>query len=558
MLTRDGDGVRTALVPVLIVVILPGLWLLDRSGLMRRPAIKVGAAVLGLAILIWSLPYGGLGLGDQKQLMMLLAGAAVAVIALWGIDRWSRRRALAWLGATTVLAGLTYLNFFAFHGGGTWVHLHDVAHYYLGAKYAAEVGYDDLYVAALRAEAELYDDHFHTLNARDLATNQLVDIRQLLRASEPVKARFDAARWRDFKADVALFRDRLGPLWAGVLSDHGYNATPPFTLVARTIANRVPAGNATGVLLLTLLDPLLLVIATAAAAWGFGPAGALLAALHFLLVYGAGFAWTGGALLRFGWFCALIAGLACLARQRWRSAGALLAVASALRLFPAAFAVGVMLHGVWASRAVGRPSRRHLRFAAAFAVTLALLVCATFAAGAGRDRWSEFTARIDRQVETLSPNLVGLTQLLALRPGPAQVTQDELVALEARRSRLYRWQLAIVGPVALALCLAAARRRDAVEASLLGIPLLLAATNLASYDGVILVGLTLAWRAAPRALILILGVELASYVLALFADREAAVFALRTVLLVMLVTALYITPPGDSDHTGPGCGRPKK
>ena len=528
---------RVDLVPVLLVVMLPGWLLLEHRGWLRRPLARWAAVAVSLILVGLSSPWGGLGLADQKRLLMVLAAAATAIAALWGRAGWPRRRALTWLAAMVPLAALTYVDFLGFHGAGTWIHLHDVAHYYLGAKYHAELGYDDLYVAALRAEAELYDDHFRGLAARDLRTNRLEDIRPLLRASEVVKHRFDPARWDDFKADVRLFRDRLGPLWADVLTDHGYNATPPFTVLAGALAGLVPAGSARGVLLLTLLDPLLLGIALAAAVWGFGAAGALLASLHFLLVYGAGFAWTGGAMLRFAWFAALVAALACLARDRWRSAGVLLAVATALRLFPAVFALGVVLHGVRASHTARAPSPRHLRFAAAFALTLGALVAATLAAGGGH--WSGFAHRIRQQVDTPSPNLVGLTQLLALGTPSESVTQDELADLAARRRRVYHWQLALAGPVVLLLCLAAARRADPVEAALLGIPLLLVAANTASYDGVILVGLTLAWRRAPRAVAAIFAVELASWVLALFADREAVAFAWRSVLLAMLAAALF-------------------
>jgi len=62
----------------------------------------------------------------------------------------------------------------------------------------------------------------------------------------------------------------------------------------------------------------------------------------------------------------------------------------------------------------------------------------------------------------------------------------------------------------------------------------------------------LAHHAVPRRLALIFGVELASYVLLLFADREATVYALRTVLLLYLVTALYWDPAAGAIHRSIG------
>jgi len=545
---------RTALVPVLLVVVLPGLLVLDRTGLLRRRRVRIAAWIAGAALVALSLPWGGLPLDDRKWLLMLLAAAGAAVAALWGAGAWSRDRAVRWLAAVTVLAAATAVNFLGFHGGGAWVHVHDVAHYYLGAKYFDEIGHDGLYVAALRAEAEVYGDRFRSLTARDLATDRLVDIRVLLRASDPVKARFGEDRWAAFRADVAFFRDRLGPQWGRFLTDHGYNATPPLTTLARALAGLVPAGSARGVLLLTLLDPLLVAAALALAWWGFGRTGALLAALYLAVLFGAGFAWTGGAFLRFGWWAAFVAALACLARERWFAAGAALAVAAALRLHPAAFALGVAFHGLWAARAEGRLPRRHLRFAAGFLLALALLVGSTLALPDPGAAWRGFGERISLQTGTLSPNLVGVTQLLAWHRGPAEVTADELDELRERRRTIHRRQLVVALPLVLALCAWWARRLDPVEASMLGIPLLLATVNLASYDLILLVGLVLSRRKAPRDVALLLAVEAACYLLLLFADRDAAVYALRTVM-VLTATALVLAAPAYS----PGAteGRPK-
>src|SRR5207249_1196016 len=114
-----------------------------------------------------------------------------------------RRRYRGLLAILAALAWIAYLNFLSFHGARTYMHLHDVAHYYLGSKYFPEVGYGQLYIAMLRAEAERYDNHFLAIEARDLETQALVHIRTLLRRSEPVKARFSPERWLSFQEDVA-------------------------------------------------------------------------------------------------------------------------------------------------------------------------------------------------------------------------------------------------------------------------------------------------------------------------------------------------------------------
>ena len=53
-----------------------------------------------------------------------------------------------------MLGVLAYFNFGAFHFDGLRVHLWDMTHYYLGAKYFGELGYDGLYECIAVADAE--------------------------------------------------------------------------------------------------------------------------------------------------------------------------------------------------------------------------------------------------------------------------------------------------------------------------------------------------------------------------------------------------------------------
>ena len=142
---------------------------------------------------------------------LLVAAAAIAVVVCRSLRLAGMADRRVYLASLSLIAGVAwvlYSNFFAFHGIGrerVFIHLHDVAHYYLGAKYFPELGYRSLYTAMLRAEAERYENHFRSLEARDLETNGLVDIRALLARSDAVKQRFSAERWAAFQDDVASF-----------------------------------------------------------------------------------------------------------------------------------------------------------------------------------------------------------------------------------------------------------------------------------------------------------------------------------------------------------------
>ena len=245
------------LVPVLVLLVFPALYLAWRLRLTRHRAVRwLGGGALAAAV-VASLPWEGVDFLYLKRLdLFLCLGLALVFLGrhlgIGGLRR--RRRFLAVLALAAVFAVTVYYNFFSFHGGRTFIHLHDVAHYYLGSKYLAEAGYGDLYTAMLRAEAELYDDHFKTVTARDLATYEEVHIRTLLQASGPVKAAFSDERWEDFKRDVAFFRDKLDQQYAAVLMDHGFNPTPVWAMIGGALARLVPPGSERGILALCLAD----------------------------------------------------------------------------------------------------------------------------------------------------------------------------------------------------------------------------------------------------------------------------------------------------------------
>ena len=537
------------LVPILLLAVLPAGYFAARTGALRRRGVALAIAVLSIAAVAWSLP-AALDIAHAKRMNLLLAAATAGVLLVRAAgvgrlrDRVVYRRVLGGLAGLSVIA---YLGFLDFHGQRTWVHYHDVAHYYLGSKYFDELRYGDLYTGMLRAEAEVYGDRFRAVEARDLRTGDIVHIRTLLQDSDRVKARFTPDRWVDFRADVAYFREALGAQFGGLYKDHGFNPTPVWALLGGSVANLVPAGSAGGILALSLLDPLLVAGAFAAVLWAFGLETMLLAVVAFCVVFGAGFGWTGGAFLRFLWFFGVVAGLAALARRHFATAGALLALATVLRIFPAFFAAGLFFKAAADALAHGGIERGYRRFFAAFAAAAALLVGVSIAAD-GTEAWAGFRDNMAEHRTTVSPNMVGLTTLLAYQRGPALVTQEEFRAIRDRRERIYRVQLATLFVAALIACAVAAPFLDDVAAAALGVPLLFVGINLASYYYAFLVVLVLAHRRHPRRLALVFAAEAISHALLLFEEREAVLYLFRDLVLLYLFAALALeqwkAPPG--------------
>ncbi len=529
-------------VPLLLLVVAPLCYGAARLGVLDRPAVRWGLGIVAVAAVAVSVGWGGIDFVYLKRMKLGLAAGTAGVLLLrhagrLGFGRTRRYRAA--LATLALLAWLVDLNFLGFHGGEgsprTFVHLHDVAHYYLGSKYFAELGYGDLYMGMLRAEADRFDNRIKATNARDLRNNAVVPVRELLARSGELKDRFTPTRWAAFQDDIAFFRQAMGPQYGEIFKDHGFNPTPVWVAVGGTLANLVPAGSELGIRALTLLDPAIEAVLFAAVAWAFGLETMLLAMIYYCVLFGTSFGWTGGAYLRYMWLLGVVGGVCCLERGRHATAGALLAFASALRVFPIAFVAALAGKAVMTARATGRIEPRYVRLLLTCTATGILLFLSTAWLADGLDRWQDFRHNMQRHLDNEAYNTVGLTQILAFAfVSPAAEEAGQRAAWVAS---LYRLQLILVFPVALLFVLARARREGDVGAAALAIVLLFAGLNLAAYYYVCLLVLLLARRNRLQIIALMFAVEAATYTLMLFEEREAVLYFYRNVLVAYLLLA---------------------
>ena len=401
-----------------------------------------------------------------------IAAVAVACLAYERHRRAARRpvpertaravgTALAAAAVAAYFAGLGYSYRTAFH---VW----DQYHYVVGSRYFAELGYDGLYRCAAVAQAELppaaYPDPLTGRAApadpaaevrlpgrmiRNLGVdNTLVPAGRLLAEPELCRGRFSAARWEAFRADVAFFRMAAGAYdWSLMQRDHGYNPPPVWTMVGGTIASLRPV-SAGWLRVLALLDVALLAGAFAALAWAFGWRVAAVGAVFWGTQAFAPFFWTGGAFLRQDWLFWLVLS-ACLARKRrWELAGASLAFASLLRVFPALAAAGWAVQALWQLARTGRLAAEHRRLLVGGLAAVAVLVPASMAV-AGRDSYAQFARHIAVHDRTPLTNHVGLRVLLShgLGAGPESGRLKYVLEPEApdphaawKEMRAARWE----------------------------------------------------------------------------------------------------------------------
>lgn len=371
-----------------------------------------------------------------------IAGA----VLLWLLVEWlsrARRLGLSFaygrraldcaLGAIGVFALCAYFRFGAYYYPD-FIHEHDVFHYFVGAKYFPEIGYDDLYQCSAAAEAEAgFAERIELRTQRDLRTNQLVSGADALRGAGECRARFTPERWKRFGEDVRYFANTLSVEgWNGVLRDHGFNATPIWIVIGRAIASPFAASDATvgrrGVMwsgVIGPLDPALLLLSFGALLWAFGFRTATLAAIVFALNPLSEFAWIGGGFLRELWLSTLVCGICLVRRDRPALGGASLAASAGLQLFPVACLVSVALGAFIEFRRRRTVSREVRRVLAGAAIMAAVLVPLSFV-GTRADVWRAFAANTAKHALTPSSNYVGLPTALSYRAASrAELLFDE-------------------------------------------------------------------------------------------------------------------------------------
>jgi hypothetical protein len=499
----------------------------------------------------------------QSWKLAIAASATLLLAVDWRLRATGRAAVFARVraGALVALALATLFAWWHPYRGelGAWLHERDAFHYYVGSKYFDELGYTRLYRCVYVADVEAgLSRQLAGTRIRNLETNVFEDPVHLARDPAPCKKHFSATRWREFERDVAFFRAALPRAeWFRLRGDHGYNPPPAWTMLGSLLTHTGPA-SVGQLYALTAIDPALLALMFASVAWAFGWRTLCIALIYWGTNQPASWDWVGGSIVRFDWLAASVAGVCCLARGRPATAGALLAWAAGVRIFPGAFAAGVALAAALRMlrerTLVPTPAQR--RFAAGFAGALAAIV-ALSSLSVGPSSWIDFVRNSQTHLTTDSVNRVGLRPLLAYSPASSLAAAVDGTApdpyerwREARsatfESRRALFFLLLAGYLAL-LAWAIDRQPDWV-AAVLGIGVVPIALELGSYYyGFLLVFACLAVRREPVGVLAML-LAAASWSFGTWGgpgrDGVIAAIAASIVLFVYTVTIVMGTRRG--------------
>jgi len=290
------------------------------------------------------------GRPTSELIRIFLALGGVGLVIAWFQLKAPLRRTL--LIALLVVSGLNFARM-----GPTLllkqVDSYDLIHYYLNAKYFDELGYYDLYSAALLVDHENkpYDPRIEFFRAQDNERGYRYPVKldEGIARGRVVRAeKFTPERWRQFEHDfLYIQRDmQLGRgLWKELLGDRGFNGTPVWLLIGKPLAHLVPVE---GVKVLCFIDVSLLILALFFVQRAYGTTTSLFALLFFFLTYSLRWPVPSHAFLRYDWIASLIIAMSLIKLGRHKWAGVLTAYASLVRLFPIVWMFGPFARGVTA------------------------------------------------------------------------------------------------------------------------------------------------------------------------------------------------------------------
>ena len=345
---------------------------------------------------------------DWQTIEIIKAGLCLGIIPVLIIG-WRRRHfpsRLLW--GLLVIGVAAYFNFGAFHPVKYphTIHYYDMYHYYFGGKYFSELGYFDLYAATVVADRDgnrFFDDIENFKEIRDLRSDQFIPWREALADSNRIKARFTPERWKEFQGDLASFQKHMPSRhWAEALADYGFNGSPVWVLTGGLAANFLSAESLAQLVFLGWIDVFLMVIAFGLLYRAFGLKVLAFSVFFFGLNYTHRYQHMSGSLLRLDWLASLVACLALLKWRRAKLAGFFLGWATALRIFPALFAVGIAIRGLVKVYRGGPFVNRDLKTLIVAVGTAVAFFVGSLMLPSGWQGWTEYAENISHHSQRLT------------------------------------------------------------------------------------------------------------------------------------------------------------
>lgn len=304
-------------------------------------------------IILWELQK----FANQNDLRYLVP--SLTILILIGLVILNRKWVISYLG--TVMSGIVrgvllaslcicaflavgnYIDSFGQWRYGTFFNAYEFYHYYLGSKYAKEIGYTRLYAASLIADDETDRKYSNPQNnIRNLVNGTYIAVDDVIKNKEQYKSRFSPERWEEWLKDIRFFKRELTTSrWNNVLRDKGYNASPIWSmLVGGFLSNPISTDNRNHMLILASLDLILIGITTLVVLYTFGLRPAMFMLILIGTHYMMRFSHMKGAYLRTDFAMCLVLSACMIKLNHYKWAGIFTAYSVISRVFPAVFLFG--------------------------------------------------------------------------------------------------------------------------------------------------------------------------------------------------------------------------
>ena len=391
----------------------------ELTELKEKPALTPEFGILGLS---------GTTLQRLNSILVLITLLFLTVCHLPKssslVPNWFR---VSTFSVLALLGFAAWFRFGQFHYSTT-VHYWDFFHYYIGGKYAPELGYDRLYVCTAAADQE---DHRPLASLiRDLKTNVVVSLdAQRTRFPECAEV-FSPSRWQSFKQDVSYFAGTMPTArWHTTQLDHGFNPSPAWTLLGGAIA-QLTSANEFSVRWLSQIDAALLLLMWLVVIRTFGIEIAAVSIVFWGTSFPGHFGWIGGSYLRCDWLAALVSGICALRVGRRKLGTVLISWSAAVRVFPAIVFIGI---GLWMVRqAISYGIKKSMAdiydlLISPFITVVVLVIASSIWLGSFH-AWPAFLENLNKHASTLYTNSMGAPAVFAQSyQYRAEVTADPLL-----------------------------------------------------------------------------------------------------------------------------------
>jgi hypothetical protein len=341
-----------------------------------------GLAALGL---LATAAVRAFGLGARRRLVVTGRVLLIVLVIASGF---------AWLYGMRGIARRHYIK--------PW----DSFHYVLGPKYFDEVGYFHLYDCIAAADAQ-------TVNKlKGGRVRDLRDYRYYMRLPTAAKRgkceeRFSPARWEEFKRDYAFYTTVSGRKLKLMAKDRGYNGTPFHMMVSKALLNSFDTSYRP-LTFATLGDTLPVLAMFYALSVAFGWEVVAFVAIFFFSLFSDRGQFILGSFFRYHWMYCTGFALAALQLRKHAQAGAWVATAGLLNVFPVLFGLGVTIKGLWELITTRTLSRSTRRFVAGAVIAGVLLGGASLLQHKGVETYRDFFANMDQHAGVMSVSRVGL------------------------------------------------------------------------------------------------------------------------------------------------------